>query len=337
MRHSGVRRYAESSLSISRGIRYPGKAALDRAAGSASVRAAQDGVEDARHQASLRFADFWITALLGREERQIAEAELAALVRERKALARRVELVDAALLDLHQAQCAESQARILLKQRIRDEATARESLAGAFPELVTELAIAPDMPVPTALTGSMELWEALVADRSHEITMAAWEAETRRLLSDRARQDRWSDPSIGLRVFNERGGEETGVGLFLSKPIGGQRRSALADREAAAFAAARARSMMVDREVRMTARTDVIRARDSHTAWVQAAAAREASLEVSTRMKRGYDLGEKDLSDLLLTQRQMFEAQRLELSARADAQASMVKLLLDAHELWLRE
>ena len=51
--------YSEWSVQASRAIRLPGKAALDRAAGEAGIVAAQNGLEDARHQASLALAESW--------------------------------------------------------------------------------------------------------------------------------------------------------------------------------------------------------------------------------------------------------------------------------------
>ena len=63
----------------------------------------------------------------------------------------------------------------------------------------------------------------------------------------------------------------------------------------------------------------------------------DAAAQAEARIVRAYRLGERDLSDMLLGRRQMHEAQRFELVARAEANAALLKLALDAHELWLRD
>ena len=50
-----------------------------------------------------------------------------------------------------------------------------------------------------------------------------------------------------------------------------------------------------------------------------------------------YELGERDLSDRLLAERQTYEARRIELAARSVAHRALLKLALDAHELWLAD
>jgi len=55
------------------------------------------------------------------------------------------------------------------------------------------------------------------------------------------------------------------------------------------------------------------------------------------RTRRGYDLGEFDLSELLLISRQDYDAQRAELAARAAAQRALLQLHIDGHELWVLE
>lgn len=338
--HRDVRadgRYLESNLELSRGFRLPGKAALDRAAGQAGVEAARDGVEDARHEASLHLAELWVASLAAREALTIAQEELAGLEREYAALERRVELADASLLDLDQARGATAQARARLSAQRRESATATAALTGAFPELASELEAADSLTSPIDPSAAWSDWEAAIITRNHELTMARWQMEERRLLTQRAHRDRIADPTAGVRVFSERGGEETGVGVFLSIPLGGGRRAAVADREVASLSAAQARYAMVYREVRSRARADVIQAEASLTTWREAEAARDAAAQAEARIVRAYRLGERDLSDMLLGRRQMHEAQRFELVARAEANAALLKLALDAHELWLRD
>jgi len=329
------RSYSEWSVQASRGFRLPGKAALDRAAGAAGVKAAENAVEDARHQASLSFAEQWVGWAEAAELRLIAEAELQSYDRETKALERRLALQDAALLDLEVARGASARAQAELAQAAGRERTARAALESMYPTLATE--IAPTLPTPVSPTRPMEAWAAVILERSHEITIARALADRESLLARRVRQDRLPDPTIGVRTFNERGGDETGVGVFVSIPFSGPRRSAAADRQAAEASMAEARYAMTARDVRATANGDVIVAIAALDAWRAASTASHAADHAARRTARAYDLGERDLSERLLADRQGFEARRAELAARAAAHKAILKLALDAHELWLAD
>ncbi|WP_374571515.1 TolC family protein [Phenylobacterium sp.] len=327
--------YAEWSVQAARGVRLPGKAALDRAAGRAGLKAAEDGVDDARHQASLLLADRWVAWAEAAGRRDLADAELSTYASEAAALTRRVELKDASQLDLELAQGAEARARAAAAQAAGEEAAAKAELEFMFPGLAP--ARAPALPDPAAPTRPFEAWPAIVLERSHEITIARALADRERFIARRTAQDRVPDPTLGVRTFSERGGDETGMGVFVSIPFSGPRRSAAADRQAAQASAAEARFAMVARDVRATAQADVIAASSALDAWRAASTAQAASQQAAKRVGRAYELGERDLSERLMAERQDFEARRAELAARAQAHRTMLKLALDAHELWLAE
>lgn len=327
--------YAEYSVQAARGLRLPGKAAMDRAAGRAGLKAAEDGVDDARHQASLILVDRWVSWAEAAERRALADDELATYAKEVAALDRRVALKDAALLDLEQARVAESRARAALAQATGEEAAARADVEAMFPGLAPTNA--PALTPPAAPVLAFEVWPDIILERSHEITIARALADRERFLASRVRQDRLPDPSLGVRTFSERDGEESGLGVFVSIPFSGPRRSAAADRQAAEASAAEARFARVSREVRATAQADVIGASSALDAWRASNGARTASETAARRIVRAYDLGERDLSERLLAERQDFEARRAELAARAEAHRRLLRLALDAHELWLSE
>lgn len=329
------RDYGEWSLQASRGLRLPGKAATSRAAGEAGVVAAHNSIDDALHQASLTLAEQWIAWLEAAERRSIDAAELDSYSREAAALERRVALKDAAAMDLEVARGAEARARALLAQSMGAEAAAKALLDAQFPGLAPASAAA--LPAPDAPFRPLEAWADLIYERSHEVIIARALADREQALAKRARQDRAPDPTIGVRTFSERGGDETGVGLFMSVPLSGARRSATAERQAAAASAAEARYAMVVRDVRATAAADVVAAGAALSAWAAADQALQASKVAASRIGRAYSLGERDLSDRLLAERQAFDARRSELSARATAHGAILRLALDAHELWLAD
>ena len=327
--------YAEWSVQISRGWRSPGKRVQDFKAGAAGERAAEDLIEDARHQASLQLASLWVSWLEADALADLDRREVETYERDVAALMRRVELKDAAPLDLDLARAALARARSTAIQSLSAAQLIRTELDTSYPGLSPVRA--PALPAPLAPLRPFEAWLTLIPQRSHEITIARALADREAALARRARLDQRPDPTLGLKAFNERGGAETGLGLALSIPLGGSLRSATAEHQAAAASAAEARYVMVVRSVDLTAKRNVIDARSGLLAWTQAEASARSARVSSDRIQRAYDLGERDLTDLLSAKRQGFEAERLELGARSKAHAALLRLALDAHELWLFE
>jgi len=327
--------FAEWSLQASRALRSPGKRALDLKAGAAGAEAARDSVDDARHQASLRLAGLWIEWLQAEAQIAVDQDEIAVEEKEVASLRRRVELKDASILELELAQAALARASATLAETRGRAEAARSALDMLYPGLAP--ARAPALSEPVAPTRALDAWIPVIIARSHEITIAKALADRDGALARRAKLDQRPDPTIGLRVFNERGGAETGAGLTVSIPFGGVGRSATAERQAAAASAAEARYLMVVRDVEAEGRNDVAKARAGLSAWARASEATAAASRAADRVGRAYALGERDLTDLLTARRQLFEARRGELAARAAAQGALLRLALDAHELWLSE
>lgn len=327
--------FAEWSLQASRALRSPGKRALDLKAGAAGALAARDSVDDARHQASLRLAGLWIEWLQAEAQIVVDRDEIAVDEREVAALRRRVQLKDASILELELAEAALARARAMLAETQGRAEAARSALDMLYPGLAP--AHAPPLSEPVAPVRPLDAWIPVIVARSHEITIARALADRDAALARRAKLDQRPDPTIGLRVFNERGGDETGAGVTVSIPFGSVGRSATAERHAAAASAAEARYRMVVRDVEAEGRNDVAKARSGLSGWARANEATAAAAQAAERVGRAYALGERDLTDLLAARRQLFDARRTELTARAAAQGALLRLALDAHELWLSE
>ena len=327
--------FAEWSLQASRALRSPGKRALDLKAGAAGALAARDSVDDARHQASLRLAGLWIEWLQAEAQIVVDRDEIAVDEKEVAALRRRVDLKDASVLELELAQAALARARAMLAETQGRAEAARSALDMLYPGLAP--ANAPALSEPVAPVRPLDAWIPVIVARSHEITIAKALVDRDAALARRAKLDQRPDPTIGLRVFNERGGDETGAGVTVSIPFGSVGRSATAERQAAAASAAEARYRMVVRDVEAEGRNDVAKARAGLAGWARANEATDAAAQAAERVGRAYALGERDLTDLLAARRQLFDARRAELAARAAAQGALLRLALDAHELWLSE
>jgi len=325
--------YQEFGLDVSRAIRLPGKAALDRAAGTAGVKAAEDMVDDARHQTGLALSDAWYAWIEASSVLDLDRQTEESLRRDVAALQRRVELQDAAVVELEQVQAALAVASTRRAQSEGQYEAARLVLMRQFPNLPIP-AQRPDLPPPPALDPVASEWPQITVDHSHEIAIARFQAEQAEALASRARLDRRADPTVGVRALSEFDGREKSLGVFFSMPIGGARRSAIADAEAARATAARVNLAKIQRESRALGEYNAANSEATRAAWRSAASAVEASDAAARRITRGFELGELDLAAMLLANRQVYDARRAEIAARTAAWRAVTHLRLDAHDLW---
>lgn len=328
--------FNEFDTQLSRAFRLPGKARLDREIGEHQVDAAENMAEDVRHQAALVLAGHWWDWLEAAAAARVDLQAVSNLERSLAAIRRRVELGDAALLDADLAEAALGQARILAEQSSGEALLARGRLTTHFPALVLPTE-APDVPQPDADPAMLADLRDQVLANSHEIAAAEAQADAMAAGAERARLERTADPSLGVRLFSERGGEERGAGLVFSIPLGGGHRAALANEAAAAASAATADATLARFTVRETADADLAQATFRIAAWHRAREALDAQMSALQRLRRGLELGEIDLADLLLGERLTHEAFRTEAVARAQAQRAITQIRVDSHQLWLAD
>ena len=182
-----------------------------------------------------------------------------------------------------------------------------------------------------------ERYRGLIIANSHEIGSARADAARSSSQAERARRERLADPSFGLRVFSERDGMERGAGLVVTIPIGGRHRSALADRAAGEAAAAAADLRLAEANVAEVAATDLAEVEYRLAAWQRAREALRAQMATLTKLRRGHELGEVDLLDLLTAERTVGEAFRAEALGRIEAHRAATRIRIDSHELWLAD
>ncbi len=326
--------FDEYDAQLSRAVRLPGKARLDREIGAYGIEAASNLAEDARHQAALLLAMHWYDWLSASAQSRVDQAAVANYEKALAAVTRRMELRDAAQLDVDQANAVLANARLGAEHSTGLATLARTRLTTHFPALALPTE-APEVPLPEIADARLSQLRDHVISNSHEI--AAAEAETRRMEAVAARddKDRLADPSLGLRLFSERGGVERGAGIVFSVPLGGGHRKSLADEARAGASAARAEEQLARFTVQETADADVVEARYRIAAWKRARDSVDAQMAAMVKLRRGHELGEIDLADMLLGERMVHDAFRIEAETRAEAMRAITKLRIDSHELWL--
>ena len=327
------RTYHEESGQVLRAFRWPGKARLDRQTGAIGVKAAADEVDDARHQTGLTLADAWFTWIRASAQAELDRQTVDGTMRGLAAMKRRVQLKDAAPLELDQSASALDQARARAATSEGAAKQAMLTLAKSFPDLPLP-AHPPTLPDPVQPAIPSGGWHDTIIARSHEIRIAQYKADEQRTIAARARMDQTPDPTFGVRLSNEYGGRERTAQLVFSIPFGGRYRSATTARETAAASDLQAQAVKVAREIDALADQDVAAVETTLTAWRAAHDALATADSAAHRMQRAYELGEKDLSETLITNAQLYEARRSEIEARAAAWNAHVKLLLDSHSLW---
>lgn len=325
--------YNEFDGTVSRSFRLPGKAALDREAGKLGVEVAQNRMEDNRHQTALYLAQLWYDWLTASELNRTDRLNVALLERGLSAVQRRVQLRDAAMLDVDQAQAALDQARGIEAGSLADVAQARSLLQSNFPDLTLPVD-APVLADPVLPSQTLTTLHDLVIQRSHEIGAADREALRLEVLARRAKADRLPDPQLGVRAFSERSGDERGVGVVFSIPLGGRYRRFQQDEAVANASAASLDVAQVRRSVLAMADGDVANASGRYAVWQRLQSAAASSLAAATRTERGYQAGIIDLSDLLYSRRQAHDADRLAIEARSASTRAIVKLMIDSHAIW---
>jgi outer membrane protein TolC len=326
-------RLNEWTVGIGRGIRLPGKAGADERISAAGVAVAENGFGDARHQAATLLKSFYLDWVLAEAEAVLAMEEVGNYERQLAAMERSRQLGQSAILQVEQVQASLAQARAQAAAAAQAQASAKVSLQRTFPGLVLPQR-PPVPPEPGPPPGSWEAWHAAILDDNHELKMARSEAERREWLAKRAAMDRWADPTIELRTFQERSGHETGFGIGFTMPIGGALRSAAADQATAEASAAAIAARKAQRQVEIAADRDVIAAQQGLASWQQTRQAAVTSGQMLARMQRAVELGDQGLTEFLLAQRQDYEVRRTELRARAAAHGAVLQLMIDAHRIW---
>lgn len=328
-------RYYEQGAAIERPIRLPGKAALDAELGAKGVEIAEWAHGDALHEAGRALLKDWFAWLReGETARQWAE-QTALLGKHAKAVARRQQLGDAARVDTIQAEAAMAQAEAQLAQARVRERTAAEELRRRYPGLPLSEAIKPSEPVP--IQGDEGEWSAAILEHSHELGVARSAAQRAQVAASRNGREILPDPTLGMHVMRERGGEEHILGVSIAIPLPGQARWAAADAARAEAEAASSREAAALQKVSTEAATLYHAASAARASWESSRLAADRLTQAADMTARAYQLGEGSLNDLLTARRLANEAQLAARLAQLDALELRYRLLLDAHRLWALE
>lgn len=330
---SAAQRYREWSAALERPLRMPGKASLDAAIGAQGVAQAKVGHADAMHETARNLLAAWFNWLRESDTARQWQRQSESLQRQREATARRVALGDGARLELMQAEAAAAQAQAALEQARRRAAVAAAELRSRFPA-ITLPATPPAAAQPQPLAGDIGEWREHLLKENHELRLARAGTQQARLLANRSDAERTPDPTVGMHVGSDRGGEERVTGLTLSIPLPGGARAANAQREGALASVAAQREAATLAKVNAEISGALAAVETAYAGWQSSEDAAQRLEQAAALMARARTLGEAALGDVLLAQRQANEARLAANATRLEALEARYRLLLDTHQLW---
>jgi outer membrane protein TolC len=328
---SGGPDYTEWGAGIERGLRLPGKAALDDRIGAQGVMEAEEKVGDARHEAARQLLGLWYATRQAGLEAGLWRQQTDLLKDQKRIVETRVKRGDAARLDIFQADAALSQALSQVAAAQAREKTALAELKARFPELP-----APDasVAVPVIPEGNETTWLERTLAHNHELLAVQRALEKARLLTRRAEADRTPDPTLGLHLANEQGGGDKIFGVSLSIPLPGESRRAQARIQLAQAEAMAEMEAATRRRLAAESAANWQRVASGLESWQRLEEAAQAVTRHADLARRASELGELGLSETLMARRSALEAQLAAGQARLAANEATARLLLDAHLLW---
>ena len=325
-------RFTEWNAAIERPLRLPGKASLDAELGAAGVALAETARGDARHETSRNLLKSWFVWLKENASAAQWAEQIALLEKHSKAVQRRQQLGDAARLETIQSEAALAQAAAQQAQALARQRTASDDLRRRFPGLPLVAPASIAEPVPIA--GDADQWISAILEHNHELGMARGEVQRARIFAGRSGRDRLPDPTIGLHVSRERGGEDQIVGAYINIPLAGGARRATANAALAQAAVADRQEAAALQKITAEAAALYHSASAAHATWQSGRSAAERLGHAADLTARAYQLGEGSLNDLLAARRLANEAQLAARLLQLEALELRYRLLLDTHQLW---
>ena len=326
-------RFGEWNAALERPLRLPGKAADDAELGSAGVALAETARGDALHETGRALLKSWFLWLKESATATQWDSQLRLLSKQSTATQRRQQLGDAARLEALQADAATAQAEAQATQARSRKENAAADLQRRYPGLPLSEPASPTE--QSAIQGSADEWIDQILAHSHELGMARAETRKAQIAVTRSDRDKIPDPTFGVHMSTERGGEDHIVGAYISIPLPGGGRRAAADGAVAQAAAASHREASVRQKVAAEAAALYQSASTAVVTWQANRSAADRLTRAADMTARAYALGEGNLSDMLTARRLANESQLSARLSQLEAFEFRYRLLLDAHRLWV--
>jgi cobalt-zinc-cadmium efflux system outer membrane protein len=320
----------EWNFELERSIRLPGKYAADHRIASATMESATAQYKLARREAAENLITRYLEWLETRGVLALLQQQQQAAETNANAVAKRVKSGDAAAMDERLAVADLADARRKLSSAETEANRAWSQLSARYPLINTDIALPDPLPIPQ----DNYWWQERILAASDELAIAQAEQTSAKAGAERTSQDRLPDPTIGVFTGREAYGNEQLVGVSITMPLPGQKRSLAHRRQLAQANLAQDNLDLTQRELLGHARNAYSDALGSYHRWQLANTSAITMQENARLLTKAYSLGEQDLQTLLIGRQQAAAAGEEELHARTEALRSYFQLLLDAKLLW---
>ncbi|MDI1349896.1 TolC family protein [Aquabacterium sp.] len=333
-------RTREWSLGLSRGLRLPAKAEAASAAGQGQQARADAQLAMAWRELVRTWLDDAVGVLQASRQEQLLAAQLRLWEQQHQAATRRHALGDAARQELVLLDAGRAQAQAQWLQAQQRWQAAQGVWRSRYPGLPLPQTGAPSdaMPslqgVPASAPEAAEAAEAAWLDAHPQWRLARLEAEAAEAQARLAEAERQPDPTVGVQLGRERSGAERILGVNVSWPLGSAARSLQSQAQWADAQAARAQEGEVRRELQRNLTQWRAEWRAGQQVWQAAEQAQAQTRQAAQAVRKGYELGEGSLSEVLLLQRQWLEQQQAAATAELEALRARWRWELETGTRW---
>ncbi len=322
----------EWNVGIERTVRLPAKVSADQASSHATNALAQLQAQQVRRQAVSGLLNAWLDWLDADTRKSLLLRQQIAVSDNVAAVRKRVRAGDAAQLEqqLTMAELATVQRQVSAASSLASskltQLTTRYSMTN---ELITR-----DLPTPIKVTHDAAWWQTRQLAMNLELEIAQAQINIASAAVNRAKADRLPDPTLGVFTASEAHGNERIIGLSASIPLGSQRRALEIERMQTQLESVRLNRVLIEREQRAESINRYNAATDAYEQWQLAQQTASLMAKNAKLTQKAYTLGEGDIQQLLLAQRQTLSAVEDESSAKVTALRTYADLLLNAQLLW---
>ncbi|MBX9965529.1 MAG: TolC family protein [Burkholderiales bacterium] len=325
-------RYPEWGVGLERAIRLPGKARVDTAIGAQGVELARRAAYSAWCDGARLMLKLWFAWARESVQLELLQQQAEFLRTQHVVVTKRARVGDAPRVEVNLAEASVAQAEASVAALQGREEGARAALERTFPALVIP-ARAP-LSDPRPLDGDLDFYLERVRTHNDEVRVARALSKRARLYADRAAADLVPDPAIGARLSSDRSGPDRIAGVYIVVPIPGRARTAFSEGVRAQSDAALNLEAAVVQRISADVAAMVGQAKGAYAAWQRARAAAEGMSRNADSMVRSWQLKEASLSDVVIARRLAVESALSAALARAEAEESRHRLLIEAHVLW---
>ncbi|EAP90308.1 Outer membrane efflux protein [Oceanicaulis alexandrii HTCC2633] len=320
-----ARRQAESAsdtsewqVGVTRSFRWPQKRRLDHELARTEMAMADASYEAAWQGEALEWVSLWGQWDQARALEAIMARRLEDARARRDAEAIRVDQNRGRGVDLDRLERDLSLAAAALQGAQTDQELTRLALEARFPGTARPELGQGLLSETCTLSQDTEGALSAILAANPQLHVARLELNHAELMRQRAEYDRRADLQLGLQVFSEQDGRETGVGVGVSLPITGGLRAARLSEAASAQGGRVASLAVAEAAIRRQALELIARTIRSERQVEQTREAVTAAERVLARLERGRDLEAVTVLDTLEARSAFWGAREAEIAASSD-------------------